>query len=80
MRVLIAAALLATVAVVTPVAQESLGDGARETFDQLLDLRQNTATSTTALKAERGKLDGFVTQQAAARWTPCRARSRSPSG
>jgi hypothetical protein len=68
MRVLIAAALLATVAAVTPVAQESLGDGARrKTFDQLLDLYvRNGDVYYRALKAERGKLDGFVTQQAAA--------------
>ena len=68
MRVLIAAALLATVAVVTPVAQESLGDGARrKTFDQLLDLYvRNGDVYYRAMKAERGKLDAFVTQQAAA--------------
>jgi hypothetical protein len=68
MRVLIAAALLATVAAVTPVAQESLGDGARrKTFDQLLDLYvRNGDVYYRAMKAERGKLDSFVTQQAAA--------------
>ena len=39
MRVLLAAALLAALAVLTPAAQESLADGARrKTFDQLLDL------------------------------------------
>ena len=66
MRVLIAAALLATLAVVTPAAQESLADGARrKTFDQLLDLYvRNGDAYYRALKAERGKLDGFVTLQA----------------
>ena len=66
MRVLIAAALLAALAVVTPAAQESLADGARrKTFDQLLDLYvRNGDAYYRALKAERGKLDGFVALQA----------------
>jgi len=66
MRVLIAAALLAALAVLTPAAQESLADGARrKTFDQLLDLYvRNGDAYYRALKAERGKLDGFVTLQA----------------
>jgi len=65
MRLLIAAALLAALAVVTPAAQESLADGARlKTFDQLLDLYvRNGDAYYRALKAERGKLDGFVAQQ-----------------
>ena len=65
MRVLLAAALLAALAVVTPAAQESLADGARlKTFDQLLDLYvRNGDAYYRALKAERGKLDGFVAQQ-----------------
>jgi len=65
MRVLLAAALLAALAVVTPAAQESLADGARQkTFDQLLDLYvRNGDAYYRALKAERGKLDGFVAQQ-----------------
>ena len=66
MRLLIAAALLAALAVVTPAAQESLADGARlKTFDQLLDLYvRNGDAYYRALKAERGKLDGFVALQA----------------
>ena len=66
MRVLIAAVLLATVAVLTPAAQESLADGARrKTLDQLLDLYvRNGDAYYRALKAERGKLDGFVNLQA----------------
>jgi hypothetical protein len=68
MRVLIAAVLLATVAALTPAAQESLGDVARrKTFDQLLDLYvRNGDVYYRALKAERGKLDSFVTLQATA--------------
>jgi hypothetical protein len=68
MRVLIAAVLLATVAALTPAAQESLADGARrKTFDQLLDLYvRNGDVYYRALKAERGKLDSFVTLQATA--------------
>lgn len=53
--------------VATPVAQESLADGARrKTFDQLLDLYvRNGDVYYRALKAERGRLDGFVNLQAA---------------
>jgi hypothetical protein len=67
MRLLIAAALLATVAALMPAAQESQAEAARrKTFDQLLDLYvRNGDAYYRALKAERGKLDGFVTQQAA---------------
>ena len=66
MRVLIAAVLLATVAALAPAAQESMTDGARrKTFDQLLDLYvRNGDVYYRALKAERAKLDGFVTLQA----------------
>src|SRR6185295_12986004 len=48
------------------VAQESLADGARrKSFDQLLDLYvRNGDVYYRALKAERVKLDGFVTLQA----------------
>lgn len=61
--------------VATPVAQESLADGARrKTFDQLLDLYvRNGDVYYRALKAERGKLDGFVNLQAT---TPVDKRSR----
>jgi uncharacterized protein DUF547 len=54
------------IVVATPVAQESLADGARrKSFDQLLDLYvRNGDAYYRALKAERGKLDGFVTMQA----------------
>jgi hypothetical protein len=67
MRLLIAAALLATGAALMPAAQESQAEAARrKTFDQLLDLYvRNGDAYYRALKAERGKLDGFVTQQAA---------------
>jgi hypothetical protein len=67
MRLLIAAAVLAMVAALTPAAQESQAEAARrKTFDQLLDLYvRNGDAYYRALKAERGKLDGFVTQQAA---------------
>jgi hypothetical protein len=53
--------------VATPAAQESPADGARrKTFDQLLDLYvRNGDVYYRALKAERGKLDGFINQQAA---------------
>jgi hypothetical protein len=52
--------------VATPAAQESLADGARrKTFDQLLDLHvRNGDVYYRALKAERGRLDGFVNLQA----------------
>jgi uncharacterized protein DUF547 len=52
--------------VATPSAQESLADGARrKTFDQLLDLNvRNGDVYYRALKAQRGKLDGFVNLQA----------------
>jgi len=52
--------------VATPVAQESLADGARrKTFDQLLDLYvRNGDVYYRALKAERAKLDGFLNLQA----------------
>jgi uncharacterized protein DUF547 len=48
--------------VATPAAQESLADGARrKAFDQLLDLYvRNGDAYYRALKAERSKLDGFV--------------------
>jgi Protein of unknown function, DUF547 len=51
--------------VATPAAQESLADGARRrSFDQLLDLYvRNGDVYYRALKAERVKLDGFVTLQ-----------------
>src|SRR5580765_7557235 len=56
------------IVVATPAAQQSLADGARrKAFDQLLDLYvRNGDVYYRALKAERGKLDGFVTQQATA--------------
>jgi hypothetical protein len=68
MRVLIAAVLLATVAALTPAARELWADGPRrKTFDQLLDLYvRNGDVYYRALKAERGKLDSFVTLQATA--------------
>jgi hypothetical protein len=52
--------------VATPAAQESLADSARrKTYDQLLDLYvRNGDVYYRALKAERGKLDGFVNIQA----------------
>jgi len=52
--------------VATPAAQESLAEGARrKTFDQLLDLYvRNGDVYYRALKAERGRLDGFVSLQA----------------
>ena len=51
--------------VATPAAQDSLADGARrKTFDQLLDLYvRNGDVYYRALKAERAKLDGFLTLQ-----------------
>ena len=54
------------ISVATPSAQESLADGARrKTFDQLLDLNvRNGDVYYRALKAQRGKLDGFVNLQA----------------
>ena len=54
------------IVVATPVAQESLADGARrKSFDQLLDLYvRNGDAYYRALRAERGKLDGFVNMQA----------------
>ena len=54
------------IVVATPAAQESLADGARrKTFDQLLDLYvRNGDVYYRALKAERAKLDGFVSLQA----------------
>jgi hypothetical protein len=54
------------ISVATPSAQESLADGARrKTFDQLLDLNvRNGDVYYRALKAQRGKLDGFVSLQA----------------
>jgi hypothetical protein len=50
-----------------PHAQPSLADNARrKTYDQLLDLYvRNGDVYYRALRAERGKLDGFVTSQAA---------------
>ena len=52
--------------VATPAAQESLADGARrKTFDQLLDLYvRNGDVYYRALKAERARLDGFISLQA----------------
>jgi hypothetical protein len=57
------ALVLACVAVVTPVAQES-GEAARtRTFDQLLDLYvRNGDVYYRAIKSERGKLDAYVSQ------------------
>ena len=54
------------IVVATPSAQESLADGARrKAFDQLLDLNvRNGDVYYRALKAQRGKLDGFVNFQA----------------
>jgi len=53
------------IVVATPSAQESLADGARrKAFDQLLDLNvRNGDVYYRALKAQRGKLDGFVNFQ-----------------
>jgi hypothetical protein len=58
--------LACVIFVATPSAQESLADGARrKTFDQLLDLNvRNGDVYYRALKAQRGKLDGFVSLQA----------------
>jgi hypothetical protein len=58
--------LACVIFVATPSAQESLADGARrKTFDQLLDLNvRNGDVYYRALKAQRGKLDGFVNLQA----------------
>ena len=52
--------------IATPVAQESLPDGARrKNLDQLLDLYvRNGDVYYRALKSERAKLDGFLNLQA----------------
>jgi hypothetical protein len=62
MRSVIAAALFALFAASTPSAQESPADGARRnTFDQLLDVNvRNGDVYYRALKADRGRLDGFL--------------------
>jgi hypothetical protein len=53
------------IVVATPAAQESSADARRKTFDQLLDLYvRNGDVYYRALKAERAKLDGFLSQQA----------------
>src|SRR5437870_1754677 len=59
--------LFAGCMVVAPSAQES-GESARtKTFDQLLDLYvRNGDVYYRAIKSERAKLDGFVSQLAAA--------------
>lgn len=66
MRVVITAAFIALVAA-SPVAQESPAESAkRKSFDQLLDVNvRNGDVYYRALKVERGKLDGFVNQNAA---------------
>ena len=62
MRAAVTSILIAVSIVVTPVAQESLADGARrKAFDQLLDLYvRNGDVYYRALKTERGKLDGYI--------------------
>jgi hypothetical protein len=53
------------IVVATPAAQESSADARRKTFDQLLDLYvRNGDVYYRALKAERAKLDGFLSLQA----------------
>src|SRR5467141_1676909 len=54
--------LWACLLVAAPQAQESIADGARrKSFDQLLDLYvRNGDVYYRALKAERGKLDGYI--------------------
>jgi hypothetical protein len=53
------------IVVATPAAQESSGDARRKAFDQLLDLYvRNGDVYYRALKAERAKLDAFVSAQA----------------
>src|SRR2546425_10775038 len=62
MRAAVISILIAVSIVVTPVAQESLADGARRrAFDQLLDLYvRNGDVYYRALKTDRGKLDGYI--------------------
>jgi len=65
MRVVITAAFIALVAS-SPIAQESPAESAkRKSFDQLLDVNvRNGDVYYRALKVERAKLDGFVSQNA----------------
>jgi hypothetical protein len=62
MRSVIIAVVLAACMMVTPIAQDSLGDSARRrTFDQLLDLYvRGGDVYYRALKSDRGKLDGYL--------------------
>jgi len=68
MRAAVISILIAVSIVVSPVAQESLADGARRrAFDQLLDLYvRNGDVYYRALKTERAKLDGHITLLATA--------------
>jgi hypothetical protein len=68
MRTVIIAVVLAACVMVTPTAQDSLGDAARrKTFDQLLDLYvRGGDVYYRALKSDRAKLDGYVNLIAAA--------------
>ena len=62
MRSVIIAVVLAACTMVTPIAQDSLGDSARRrTFDQLLDLYvRGGDVYYRALKSDRAKLDGYL--------------------
>ncbi len=62
MRAVIIAVVLAASTMVTPIAQDSLGDSARRrTFDQLLDLYvRGGDVYYRALKSDRAKLDGYL--------------------
>jgi hypothetical protein len=62
MRSVIIAVVLAASTMVTPIAQDSLGDSARRrTFDQLLDLYvRGGDVYYRALKSDRAKLDGYL--------------------
>src|SRR2546422_10395425 len=62
MRAAVISILIAVSIVVSPVAQESLADGARRrAFDQLLDLYvRNGDVYYRALRSDRAKLDGYI--------------------
>jgi hypothetical protein len=62
MRSVIIAVVLAACTMVTPIAQDLLGDSARRrTFDQLLDLYvRGGDVYYRALKSDRAKLDGYL--------------------
>lgn len=67
MRLVIVSIVLALCVVVSPFAQDASEVARSKTFDQLLDLYvRNGDVYYRAIKSERGKLDGYVSQLATA--------------